>query len=132
MLSHLHSRNWSLFRNSRETGGVSGDEILAVVLTEWRFRPSRSSVLLPLGLESTAMPSREAELLQERGISWIAVQVLQQAVVFDEDQTAVMLGVGVLQPLEHFISLVPGCKQLEFEASSSNVAPWKDDSSLLW
>ena len=61
------------------------------------------------GLESSAMSSREVELLQERGISRIAVQVLQQGgVVFDEHQTAVMLGAGAVQPLEQFISLFQG------------------------
>jgi len=47
------------------------------------------------------------ELLQERAIAWVAAQVLEQGVYFYEDQTAVMLGVGAVQPLKRFIALVP-------------------------
>jgi hypothetical protein len=49
----------------------------------------------------------QVDLVQERGISRVAVQVLEQGVYFYEDQTAVMLGVGAVQPLEGFIALIP-------------------------
>src|SRR6266851_4516322 len=50
---------------------------------------------------------REVELLQQRGISRVVVQVLQERVRLRLDQTGVPLSIRSVQPLERFVGLVP-------------------------
>jgi hypothetical protein len=64
---------------------------------------------MQLGIVERQLCCRQMEFVQERSVSRIVVQVFQQGVNFKEDQSAVMLRVGAVDPLEGFVALIPLC-----------------------